>query len=316
MAMRLLTLASSLALALGCDDVLCGKIPTKEIAPGVHMPMAGLGTWLYNDTRAGKAAKMALDMGYTHIDTAYDYNNSIGIGKALAASDRKRGSYFITTKVEGGLSYAKTMAEAEENLKNLGVSYVDLLLLHFPDTMSATPAGNATTRQAQWSAMEDFYNAGKAKAIGVSHYCSRQMEDILAVATVTPAVNQVQFHVGMGTSVPNATDDRKWDNAHGITYESFSPLCGPCKTFELINGTMVTDIGKKYGKTGAQVSLKWIVQQGIPVIPKTDDAKHMAENVDLFDWTLSDEDMGTLTASLTPPVAGNSPTDSGDCGLS
>merc|ERR1712146_605056 len=131
----------------------------------------------------------------------------------------------------------------------------------------------------------------------------------------TPQVNQVQYHVGMGGAPGNATDDKPFDKTIDVLYESFSPLCGPCGTMELITGKMVTDIGKKYGKTGAQVSLKWIVQQGIPVIPKTDKASHMLENVDLFSWKLSDEDMKTLTDAASPPVAGASPTDSGDCSV-
>lgn len=137
-----------------------------------------------------------------------------------------------------------------------------------------------------------------------------------------PAVNQVQFHVGMGTAGPNATDGRQYDTSRGVLYEGFSPLCGPCgakEKMELISGKLVTGIGKKYGKSGAQVSLKWQVQQGIPVIPKTDSPKHAAENIDLFGWTLSDADMAALTAATSPAVAGapgpgGEPV-SGDCGV-
>merc|ERR1711968_422542 len=112
-------------------------------------------------------------------------------------------------------------------------------------------------------------------------------------------INQVQYHVGMAsptTSFPNATDDKEFDETHGVVYQSFSPLCGPCGTTELIDGPLVSEIGKKYGKTGAQVSLKWQIQQGIPVIPKTHKVEYMKQNVDLFDWELSDIDMATLSA--------------------
>lgn len=169
--------------------------------------------------------------------------------------------------------------------------------------------------------MEAIFKAGKAKAIGVSHYCKHHMEDILAIAEVKPAVNQVQFHVGMGPAPANATDDKPWDATVGVHFESFSPLCGPCTTpdgkkdMSLITGPLVTGIGAKYNVSGVQVSLRWLVQQGIPVIPKTDRKEHLIENADLFSWSLSDEDMAALSAAKTPAVAGVSPSDSGDCGL-
>ena len=119
----------------------------------------------------------------------------------------------------------------------------------------------------------------------------------------------------------NATDDKPWDATVGVHFESFSPLCGPCTTkdgkkdMSLITGPLVTSIGEKYNVSGVQVSLRWLVQQGIPVIPKTDKKEHLLENADLFSWSLSDEDMATLSAATTPAVAGVSPSDSGDCGL-
>jgi diketogulonate reductase-like aldo/keto reductase len=290
------------------------------------MPLQGLGTWLYNDTRAEVAVELALSLGYTHIDTAFDYTNSAGIGRALASAKAKYGrdreSYFITTKVEGALNYSHTLWEHEDNLAKLGVDYVDLLLVHFPSNVAANPpTGSAANRQEQWRAMEALYKQGKARAIGVSHYCKHHMEDILAIAEVKPAVNQVQYHVGMGPAPANATDDKPWDATVGVHFESFSPLCGPCTTadgkkdMELITGDLVTGIGAKYNVSGAQVSLRWLVQQGIPVVPKTDKKEHLIENADLFSWSLSDEDMATLSASKVPAVAGASPTDSGDCGL-
>ena len=291
------------------------NIPTTKLSNGVELPMAGLGTWQYNNSRAGAATALALELGYTHIDTAFIYGNQEGIGEALKASDRPRDSYFITSKIPGGLSAADAEKHLETCLEQLQTDYVDLMLIHFPATMDAKQAGGPKGRQEEWRALEKFYKAGKAKAIGVSHYCERHLEDVMKIATVPVMVNQVQFHVGMGTAPGNATDDKAFDNKHGVLYESFSPLCGPCGTMELINGTMVTEIGKKYGKSGAQVSLKWIVQQGVPVIPKTDKRTHMLENVDLFSWELSAADMETLTKASTPPVAGPSPTDSGDCSI-
>ena len=147
-----------------------------------------------------------------------------------------------------------------------------------------------------------------ARAIGVSHYCQRHLQDVMDIATIPIAVNQVQYHVGMGsptTSGANATDNKAFCDANGVTYQSFSPLCGPCQDAQgnpdrsLITGPLVTSIGKRYGKSGAQVSLKWQVQSGIPVIPKTDNPVHLRENIDLFAWTLSDADMATLSAATS-----------------
>jgi len=296
-----------------------GGIPTKAIAPGVEMPMVGIGTWLYSSNRSESAVLSALRLGYVAIDTAHDYANQDGIGRALKRSGRERTSYFLTSKVEGGLSYSDTLQAMEENLQQLGVDYVDLLLIHFPTTMAPPITGNSTTRQQQWKAMEQIHRAGKARAIGTSHFCQRQMEDILSMATVKPAVNQVEFHVGMGSAGGNATDDRAFMEKHGITFQSFSPLCGPCgapgnKT--LLTGAVVTGIGKKHMKSGAQVSLKWQVQQGIPVIPKTDNEVHLAQNLDLFDWNLTEEEMKVLSQADSPAAAGGGGDGtSGDCPL-
>eukprot|EP00750_Incisomonas_marina_P006538 INCI14628.1.p2 GENE.INCI14628.1~~INCI14628.1.p2 ORF type:complete len:329 (+),score=59.10 INCI14628.1:175-1161(+) len=289
------------------------NIPTITIAPTVEMPMQGLGTWLYNDSVAEAAVTAALDMGYTHIDTALGYDNQGGIAKALKASSRPRDSYFITSKIPGGMNHSAATASLELALSQLDLDYVDLMLVHFPATWDGD--GGKQMRLETWAALEDFVHAGKARAIGVSHYCISHIKDILEVNTLPIAVNQVQYHVGMGTALPNATDGIEFDWARGITYESFSPLCGPCDgsdKYELINGTLVTSIGKKYNKTGPQVALKWQVQKGIPVIPKTSNPAHMAENADLFSWTLSSEDMDTLTKAVKPPVAGDGP-NSGDC---
>ena len=316
--LRNTTLFAMVALALAAIDT--SKIPAIEIAPKVWMPMSGLGTWQYNDSvaEAAVSAYLSDEVAGTHIDTAYGYLNGNGIGRALAASSRPRDSYFITSKIPGGLNTSTANQNFEDNLKQLQTSYVDLLLVHFPATWGGE--GGKALRQEEWKAMEAFVKSGQAKAIGVSHYCQRHVEDILEINTVPVAVNQVQFHVGMGaptTNGGNATDDLPYMLKQNITYESFSPLCGPCGTTELIDGPLVSDIGKKYGKTGAQVSLKWQIQQGIPVIPKTHKVEYMKQNVDLFDWELSDIDMAALNAATSPAVAGDPgpPATSGDCSV-
>lgn len=272
------------------------------------MPLVGLGTWLYDSARAKRAVELAFSVGYTHVDTALMYGNQKGVGEAL--SGRARDSYFLTTKIPGGLSSAETSAAITQDLEELNVDYIDLLLVHFPATWGGE--GGKAVRQEEWRAMESFVKNGKIRALGVSHYCQRHTEDILEVATVPIAVNQVQYHVGMGMAGPNATDDKSYYDSSGITYQSFSPLCGPCNSTELINGDLVTKIGAAHGKSGAQVSLKWLVQQGIPIIPKTDSIEHLKLNIDMFDWELTSDEMAALTAATSPPVAGDGPA-SGDC---
>jgi len=290
-------------------------VPTIELEKGVYFPMVGLGTWLYNDTQAETAVAMALDLGYTMIDTANVYGNQVGIGRALKASKRARSSYFITTKINGGQNFDQATAALNQNLEQLGVDYVDLTLTHFPAAW--TGEGGKAMRQQGWKALEAFKKAGKTKSIGISHYCKSHVEDILEINTTAIALNQVEFHIGMIPWGDNATDYKDYDGQIGVTYMSFSTLCGPCGTDELVNGPLVTGIGAKYGKTGAQVSLKWAVQQGIPVVPRSSDPVHLQENIDLFGgWELSDDDMRVLSMQKTPVPAGGGgaqPPVSGDC---
>ena len=296
-------------------------IPSIPIAPGVYMPLAGFGTWQYNSSKAETTVKMAMDLGCRHIDTALDYENQDGVGRALKASGVARSDYFLVSKIPGGETTAQATADLNTALEQLfpgePTAYIDLMLIHFPATWGGL--GGKVLRQAEWKALEAFAKAGKAKSIGVSHYCRKHLDDILEIATITPAVNQVQYHVGMGTAGPNGTDDKDYMKAKGVTYQSFSPLCGPCDppdNMELITGPLVTSIGARYNKTGAQVALKWLVQQGIPVIPKSDNPTHIAQNLDLFGWTLNDQDMAELTEAKTPAVAGDGKGNSGDCDVS
>ena len=297
-----------------CCHAATPTIGITGISGKVEMPMAGLGTWLYNSTLAEASTSLALKYGYYLVDTALGYKNQDGIGRALKASGRSRSSYFITSKIPGGLNADDTKAALDTGLAQLELDFVDLMLLHFPSDWAQKNTGKAQ-RQEQWLALESWAKSGKARAIGVSHYCKRHIQDVLEVATVPIAVNQVQYHVGMGMSGPNATDDKEFDLANGIVYQSFSPLCGPCGTSALIDGPLVTKIGARHNKTGAQVSLKWQIQQNVPIIPKTHKVSHMEENIDMFSWDLTEEEMKTLTNAAKPPVAGDGHGNSGDCAV-
>jgi diketogulonate reductase-like aldo/keto reductase len=299
------------SLALVSSDI----IPTLEIAPGVHMPMLGLGTgppYSANDTYS--AAMNALQkFGYTAIDTAHNYKNQPAIAKAIRDSGVAREKVFITSKVPGSMSYQDTLATNELSLTELNTTYIDLMLVHFPCPSQPynESKGSKKLRQVQWKAMEDFHRAGKARAIGVSHHCQRHMEDIMEVATVPIAANQVEYHVGMH----GGADSQAWMAENNITLLSYLPLCGQCDGsdgFKLINGTMVTNIGKKYGKSGAQVSIRWLIQSGVPAIPRSRNPAYTKEDIDVFSWTLSANDMATLNVAARPlPADGPK----ADCGI-
>jgi len=287
-------------------------MPMRGVHGNVDMPMYGIGTWQYNDSVSEQAVLAAFQLGYRHVDTAIVYANAVGVGKALKKSGVSRDEFFVTSKTAIGANNTAFEQALHQHLKDLQLDYVDLMMIHIPAT-------GAQGRQEEWRMLEKFAMAGKAKAIGVSHHCKRQLQDVLSVATVPVALNQVQYHVGMGSAGGDATDDKDWVKSQGIVYQSFSPLCGPCNppdNKELITGKLVTSIGRKYNKTGVQVALRWIVQQGIPVIPKSSKPAHIKANMELFDFKLSDEDMSALTAAKSPAVGGGpSPTDSGDCGM-
>merc|ERR1712232_185019 len=197
----------------------------------------------------------------------------------MGKSGVPRSEIFLTTKVNPDQGENGTVAAHEENLRLLGLDYVDLLLVHFPCNFDGVTDCSMSARQASWRGLERLHKAGKARAIGVSHYCQKHLQDVLDIATVPVAINQQEWHVGME---PDPEGVRSFCDAHNITFQPFSPLCGPCGTHELITGNLVTGIGAAHNKSGSQVSLRWLVENGSPVIAKTDNPKHLALNMDLF----------------------------------
>lgn len=301
------------------EDVPSIHIGKDSEGKNIKIPLVGAGTWQYNDTVARQSVCKAFEAGYTLVDTAWGYENQIGVGLALKDCwSRKREDLFLLTKIPGGLSREKTLALHHENLWQLQLDYVDHLMVHFPSDWEQKNTGKAQ-RQEQWKAMEEIYHSGQAKSIGISHYCTQHIDDILEIATVRPSLNQVEYHAGSG-DVDNVIDKCTYE---GITFMSFSPLCGPCQydaKDSLIHGDLVTEIASHYpNKTGSQVSLRFIVQQAIegtlpqhnpkigPVIPKSNNIEHMKSNMDLFDFVLTDKDMDRLKAATKPEAEG------GDC---
>jgi len=212
----------------------------------------------------------------------------------------------VMTKIPGGLDAAETLAAHKENMQQLGLDYVDHLMTHYPaDYDASTDRATPKRRQEEWKALESVYKSGEARSIGMSHYCSNHIDDILEIATVRPSVNQVEYHVGAG-DVDNVIDKCEQER---IFFMSYSPLCGPCDyepEDSLIHGKLVSRIAAKYNVSGSQISLRWIVQQALAgkyigsVIPKSNNAAHLASNIDLFDFELSEEDMLALSAAEKP----------------
>ena len=288
-------------LLLALVTVASTTIPTIPIAPGVNMPLCGLGTgppYSAKDTENAFAAALAL--GYRAVDTAHNYKNQASIARAISRSGVPRSDIFITSKLPGSMTFAETLNVSASNLMELNTTYVDLLLVHFPCPSQPynESLGSKTLRQQQWKAMENIYNAGHARAIGVSHFCQRHMENILEIATVPIAANQVEYHVGMA----GGANAQKWMVEHNITLLSFLPLCGQCgdDRYDLINGTLVSELGRKYNRSGVQIALKWLTQNGVPAIPRSRNPTHIAENCALFDWELSANDLAVLEDAIKP----------------
>jgi diketogulonate reductase-like aldo/keto reductase len=280
-------MVSGVALVSG----VLADISNVTLNNGIQMPMISLGTWQYDDDTAEAAVRLGLQTGFNHIDTANNYHNQAGVGKAL--SDFDRSTYFLTTKVPSGSArnaYDRVTKALEEDLSLLGIDYVDLMLIHSPST-----SGNCKTTQEEWRALEDFYKAGKAKAIGVSNYCLSSWARINETQTVMPAVNQIEYHVGMGTDPAGL---KSYHDAHGIVTQAYSPLGNGDST--LITGDLVTGIGKGHGWTGAQVSMRWLIEHGVALTTKTTKQSHMEEDLAIFDDALADDERSQLDAATQP----------------
>jgi diketogulonate reductase-like aldo/keto reductase len=244
------------------------------------MPWLGFGVFKINDGQdVEQAVTYALEVGYRSIDTAMIYQNERGVGKAIQESEIQRSDIFLATKVWNTDQREKrTMAAFEESLERLGVDYVDLYLVHWPV--------KGYYRET-WKVMEEIYDSGRAKAIGVSNFQVHHLEDILDDCQIVPAVNQIEFHPFFVQP-----DLLKFCRDHQIQVEAWSPLMAG----EIFTVSKVQEIAKKYGKTLAQIVLRWNLQHGVVTIPKSVHGNRIRENAELFGFELSPEDMSALDA--------------------
>ena len=251
---------------------------TFRLNNGIEIPALGLGTYKIGRTHEDvyNAVRTALDLGYRHIDTATLYINEKPIGNAIRESGIPREDIFITTKLWGSDILNNQILEAfDGSLHNLGIDYLDLYLVHWPVKGMI---------ESTWKEMEKIYMSGKVKSIGLSNHLIHHMEEVLKTATITPVVNQVELH-------PYLTQGDVIDycKKHNIVPEAWSPL-GSSKV-PLLKDEVLIWIGGKYGKSPAQVVLRWNIQKGIVPIPKSSNEERQAENLNIFDFELTEEEI-------------------------
>src|SRR5437764_14514474 len=249
---------------------------TRVLADGSHIPLLGLGVWqVPNGPVTVNAVRWALELGYRHIDTAQAYGNEESVGRALRESGVPRDQVFITTKFNP--SRQDPAAEAEHSLRRVGVDYVDLYLVHWPQ-------GGATRA---WHGMERARELGYARSIGVSNFGVRELDQVLAAATIPPVVDQVQFSPFEYRRALHEASDKL-----GIAVEAYSPL----GTGRHLSNQTVRRIASQVSRTPAQVLLRWSLQHDLVVIPKSTHRERIEENAQIFDFTLSDQDMTAFDA--------------------
>jgi len=266
--------------------------PLITLNDGHPIPQLGLGTWPLDNGQVATAVVHALEAGYRHIDTAVKYGNEEGVGKGLRASGVDRNEVFVTTKLDGQFQgQDRAVAGLEGSLKRMRLDYVDLLLIHWPlpqrDEFIST-----------WKTFERLQAEGKVRSIGVSNFKPAHLERLLAETDVVPAVNQIQ----LSPAITRAAD-REFDAKHGIVTESYSPLGGSGAS--LLQAPILARLGEKYGKTPAQVVLRWHIEQGLVAIPKSGNPERMRQNLEIFDFALDPQDLAELAALDEGPGAGN-----------
>lgn len=247
---------------------------------GVKMPSLGYGVYQVDPAECERCVLDAISVGYRSIDTAQAYYNEEGVGAAIQKSGVKREELFLTSKIwisNGG--YEKAKASIDESLKKLKTDYIDLMLIHQP----------FNDYYGSYRAMEEAYRAGKLRAIGVSNFYPDRLIDLCRFTEIPPAVNQVETHVFQQQKKAHEIMEK-----YGVKHESWGPFAEGRKDY--FTNPVLVEIGGKYGKTSAQTALRFLLQSGVIVIPKSTHRERMIENLNVFDFTLTDEDMEAIRA--------------------
>jgi 2,5-diketo-D-gluconate reductase A len=254
------------------------SVPLVTLPDGHTIPQLGLGLWKVKDqAEFNTAFEAAADAGYRHFDSAQAYDNEHLLGAAWQKSGLQREDIFITTKIAvEHFGHKRTTQTFKDSLQKLQTNYVDLLLLHFPVTL---------LRKKSWQALEEIQVAGGAKSIGVSNFTIRHLEEMKSYAKAVPIINQVELHVFL-----QQPELIKYCRDHNITVEAYSPLAHG----KAMDDPMVIGIAKKHGKSYAQIMLRWCIEQQLVVVAKSVTPQRIRENIDIFDFSLDDEDLAAL----------------------
>jgi 2,5-diketo-D-gluconate reductase A len=267
-------------------------VPSITLDNGVEIPQLGLGVWQVEEAIVADVVTSAFETGYRHIDTAAAYRNEAGVGRAIAASGLPRDELFITTKLQNSdQGYDSTLAAFDKSIDQLGLEYVDLYLIHWQCLKKDKYVDT-------WKAFEQLYADKRVRAIGVSNFHEPALRRIFEETTIRPAVNQIELHPALpqdGLRAFNAEND--------IVTEAWSPLASG----ELIDNAALKAIGAKYGKSAAQVMIRWHLQLGNVVIPKSKTASRITENFEVFDFRLDNDDMATIADLETGIRTGGDP---------
>lgn len=260
-----------------------------QLNNGVKMPTLGFGTFLNRGNECEKSVCAAIQAGYRLIDTAEAYGNEEQVGNGISASGIDRTELFLVTKVHFR-SYENARESVLSSLEQLKTSYLDLVLLHWP-------FGNY---YAAWRELERLYQEGKIRAIGISNFDPDRMIDLISFNKIKPAVNQIETHLYC-----QRINEHKWEKKYGVSHMSYAPL-GQARANEMFTEPTVTSLAKKYSKTPAQILLRYQIQNGVIVIPKSVHQDRIRENIDVFDFTLSTEELERLKRlDKSNPMIGN-----------
>ena len=263
---------------------------TVKLANGVVVPQLALGTWLIDDSVVADAVKEAIRIGYTHIDTAQAYGNERGVGEGLRASGVPRDQIFVTTKVAAEHKDYKTAAAGiDESLRKMGLDYIDMMIIHSPQPWKEVNQSDnryVEGNREAWRALTDAYKAGKLRAIGVSNFLREDIDSLWEAAEIKPMVNQVLCHV---SNTP--LELIEYCQGKGIVMEAYSPVAHG----EAMKIPAIAEMAQKYGVTIPQLCIRYDIQLGMIVLPKTANPAHMKTNADV-DFVISDADMETLKA--------------------
>jgi len=256
-------------------------VPTLTLNNGVTIPQLGYGTFQIPPDETKDAVLTAFEVGYRHIDTAQGYANEKGVGDALAASGLARDEVFVTSKLKNTyLTPQDALASFDRTLEALGSDHVDLFLIHWP-------LPTVSDFVARWRTMEEIYASGRARAIGVSNFQVAHLDRLLRETSVVPAVNQIEIHPYLTNEAVRAADAQ-----HGIVTEAWSPIAQGA----VLGDPVVGRVAQEVGRTPAQVVLRWHLQRGDVVFPKSSTRSRIEENFALFDFELSVADMASIDA--------------------